>query len=526
MFDWWWQLLYDISFWINKCLDGLYKLFVFFAGVAPAEVNEEIAGTTNTNILVNIFTDNTVAIIFWGFLGLAALVFGISIIIGLARSEWTGKDNSEGKIKIFKQSFKGFLLIILIPTIFSIGIWGTSILLSGIVESMSGTSILDYNLAQKLFEICMPPNDNGVTPLWTDSYATLVAFNYDMTQYNYFIAYIGGIIILFIIGLASLNLIERIIDLVFLYLVSPFVVAVSPLDEGNRLGIWRDLVISKLLSVAGMVMCFYIYFLCLPIVDKIFASDTFVVRLGYLIFAIGGALAARKGGLIISNLVGHNTALIEGQQAGQTAQIVGTGFRAGLGMISALGSSSLHLLAGSKNLFGSGAKSTADGVVTSAAISSTAAASGAEIQNVLQNNATSTFSGVSAEMTAAAGGGTAQSATASGFASTAAASPGSVTDSSSNPSKIINEGHGFHTAGTAEAVSNGGAGAQPAQPTNLSNVINNGQGFHAEGKTDVVAPAEAPSIINTSKEAMQPADDSIKDVINHGSGINNGGDKK
>lgn len=42
MFEWWWEFLYNISEWINKCIDGLYKLFLFLAGVAPADVNQEI----------------------------------------------------------------------------------------------------------------------------------------------------------------------------------------------------------------------------------------------------------------------------------------------------------------------------------------------------------------------------------------------------------------------------------------------------------------------------------------------------
>lgn len=496
MFDWWWEFLYNISKWINQGIDSLYKLFLFLAGAAPADVNQEIAGGADTNILVNIFTDNTIQIVFLGFLGFAALVFMISIIIGIVRTEWASNDNGEGKLKVFKQSLKGFLLVFLIPVLFSIGIWATSVLLSSIVSGMSGTSAGDYSLAQKLFEVCLPESDIQIVPAWSWSYSQLSDFGFNMQEFNYLIAYMGGIIILFIIGLAALNLIERIIDLVFLYLVSPFVIAVSPLDEGNRLGIWKDLVISKLLSVAGMVVCFYIYFLCLPIIDQIFTADTFIVRLGYVLFAIGGALAARKGGLLISNLVGHNTALIEGQQAGQTAQIVGTGFRAGLSLISGLASGAMHMLGrGASALGGAGrAVNTASNV--GSAIASTGAAAvnaGMNAANILQNNASTSFSGIMA-----AAGGMGASMAQNVAQGEAQAATGATTVAQTNPLLLL---------------------PPPAQ------IINSGQGFTTSPRGDSsTLPVEQPTNI-TKPPVSMPSDTDIRSVMN-GTGFNNSGEDK
>lgn len=490
MFDWWWEFLYNISEWINKSIDGLYKLFLFLAGVAPAEVNQEIAGNEDTNILVKIFTDSNISVMFIGFLGFAALVFSISIIIGLVRSEWSSKDNGEGKLKVLKQSLKGFLLVFLIPTIFSIGIIATSILLSSIISGMSGTTVSEFSLAQKLFEICLPDNSAAPgVPNWTIGYDRLSDLGWNLHNYNYLIAYLGGIIILFIIGLAALNLVERIIDLVFLYLVAPFVIAVSPLDEGNRLGIWKDLVISKLLSVAGMVICFYIYFLCLPIVDKVFARDTFIVRLGYLIFAIGGALAARKGGLLISNLVGHNTALIEGQQAGQTAQIVGTGFRAGLGVITGLAGGALHLLGrGAGAATGALSSSARGSANTAAAGGGATAGAAASVSNILHNNGNSTFSGIQAA--------------------------GSVpTDN-----RVADVDGFYEPAASGGAISQSVSGAEPS-PTNI---INNGQGFTEAAPTSQSAVVEQQTAI-ASKKTVMPADNDIKQAMN-GAGFSSGGE--
>lgn len=456
MFEWWWKFLYNIIYCINLCIDSLYKLFLFLAGAAPANVNQEIAGDADTNILLNIFTDNSISVMFLGFLGIAALVFMVSIIIGLVRSEWASKDNAEGKLKVLKHSLKGFLLVFLLPTIFSIGIWATSILLSSVVSGLSGTSTNEFSLAQKLFEVCLPDRaDQPGMPIWTESYDSLTnTWGWNLHDYNYLVGILGGIIILFTIGLAALNLVERIIDLVFLYLVSPFIIAVSPLDEGNRLGIWKDLVISKMLSVAGMLVCFYIYFLCLPIIDKIFKGTSFIVRLGYLIFAIGGALAARKGGLLISNLVGHNTALIEGQQAGQTAQIVGTGFRAGLGVVTGLAGGALHLLGRGVGAAGHGiSRAIHSGTDAETTAGTTAATAGATVANILNNSAATTFSGIQAAGQNA--GGTMPAPASNGIADVASANPsmlGSVSVPDAPPAQIVNSGQGFASTSPVEVA--------------------------------------------------------------------------
>lgn len=499
MFDWWWKLLYNISYWINKCIDTLYKLFLFFAGAAPAEVNQELAGNKNTNILEQIFTDNRVSVLFLGFLGFAGLVFTISIIIGLVRSEWSSKDNSEGKIKVLKHSLKGFLLVFLIPTIFSIGMWATSVLLSSIVQGMAGTDPNEFSLAQKLYEICLPSEGgNGMQPVWTDSYSDLTSWGWDLTEFNYVIAYIGGIIILFIIGLAALNLVERIIDLVFLYVASPFIIAVSPLDEGNRLGIWKDLVIAKLLSVAGMIVCFYIYFLCMDIIQNLLTSDTFIVKFAYLLFAIGGALAARKGGLLISNLVGHNTALIEGQQAAQTSQVVGTGFRAGLGVIAGLAGGALHLLgagAGAgKGILGGGNDNTTSGTGFAASSVGSAAGDG-NVSNILNNSADTTFSGIQA-----AGQGT-------GAVPTMPESPGIAEGPSSNTPMI-----------------QGGTAIQDAPP---AQIIDSGQNFATLGAASDVGIPDSVNLAATPSPVTMPADTDIASVMNSSNGpADNNGEQK
>ena len=346
MFDWWWEFLYNISYWINQLLDIVYKLFLFFSGSAPAEVNMELTGRADGNVLADVFSLNTIPFWFLGFVLIAGTLFLVCIIIAMLRTEWA-KDNKEAKIKVIISTAKGIMILLFIPAIFGISIMATTTIMSGLIEALGGTAESDYSFAQQLFSCCLP--DDVGNPNWNTDYNRLNAMldgsGKSMQDYNYLVAYVGGLIMLFTVGISVITVIGRIIELVLLYVISPVVVSVSPLDEGNRLGIWKDLVISKFLSVAGMIICYYIFFLVMNFVnEEMFTGNNFTIKIAKLLFAIAGCLTANKGGLLITNLVGHNSALIEGQQQGIVGQTVSSGMFAGLKVVGTLATSSVHML--------------------------------------------------------------------------------------------------------------------------------------------------------------------------------------
>ena len=351
MFDWWWKFLYNISYWINQLLDTIFKLFLYFSGSAPANVNMEITGRADGNIISAVFSNSTIHKWFLGFTLIAGSLFLVCFVIAIIRTEWA-KDNKEAKLKVVISSAKGIMMLVLIPAIFGLAVMCTTTIMRELVGAMSGGAENDYSFAQQLFNCCLP--DGVGEPSWQMEYSRLEVFldkaGKSMQDYNYLVAYIGGLIMLFTIGISVLTVIGRIIELVLLYVISPIVFAVTPLDEGNRMGIWKDLVISKFLSVGGMIVCYYIFFLVMGYINKeVLTTNTFTVKIAKLLLAIGGSLTANKGGLLITNLVGHNSALIEGQQQGIMGQTAMGGAMAGLKLVGTLATSSLHLLRGSKS---------------------------------------------------------------------------------------------------------------------------------------------------------------------------------
>jgi hypothetical protein len=396
MFDWFWEFLFQIAQWILRLIDGIYKIFLVLAGAAPASVQQDVTGGSTGNILETLFENTTVQYVFWAFMVISFFVFFVAIIVGIAKSEFSGQDNKEPKIKLFRRAITSFATILALPVIFALAIWATSFLLGAIVEVMGGTNFTESNLSQKIFEICLPTAHSfpDTQIVWDDKVADIMRY-YTLSQYNYVIAYIGGGIILVILGVAVLTLVERLINIILLYITAPFILATSVLDDGQRFGVWRDLVISKLLGVGGMILSLYLYFILLGVVQDFFVSTSFLSQLAYLLFAIGGALAATKGGMIIANLVGHNTAMIEGQQQAQTAHLLDTGLRNSLRVLAGTAKVGTRLIArgagGLMHAINNGAN--AAGAVGSAAsgvgaIESAGNATGSMINQAMQSSTT------------------------------------------------------------------------------------------------------------------------------------------
>lgn len=501
MFDWFWEFLFSLGRWINELLDGIFKIFLFFSGSAPKTVNKEFTGRTDGNILKLLFDDSTIPFWLAGFTLLAGAIFVISLAIGMFRTEFA-EDTGKTKAKVIKSAFKGIMTLVLIPAIFGIAIMATSTILSGLTEAMAGNSAEDYSFAQQIFDVCMPEYDVPYEKLPWNSNTSKIENYIDLKDYNYIIQFIGGILLMFILGVATLNVIGRLIDIVLLYIISPLVIAVTPLDEGNRLGIWKDLVISKFLSVGGTVICYYIFFHCMAMINSLLVGGGFMIGLTKLMFCIAGALTANKGSHIITNLVGHNTALLEGQQQNMAVSTLGHGAMLALsttGKFLKWGTSKLPGgKGGSKNgdapqlpsIFGGGSNgaSSVDG--------------NANATNSIKQAVNSTNS-----MQSRAEGFNAQNA-----------NPQENTNNTSNNQSLNNLG------------SNSSQGSQ----NNANSVMQNGQGFNGktnggegQGNGEMPMPDNSGGMIQQSPQQTMPsADGTIKSAISEGQGFNKGGDNK
>lgn len=74
---------------------------------------------------------------------------------------------------------------------------------------------------------------------------SLVKSYFNIQDMNYLIGILGGFVMLVMFMLSSIFFIQKIFDIILLYLISPISIATIPLDESNRFKVWKDLMIGS-----------------------------------------------------------------------------------------------------------------------------------------------------------------------------------------------------------------------------------------------------------------------------------------
>ncbi len=92
-------------------------------------------------------------------------------------------------------------------------------------------------------------------------YALVFKF-YDVIGYNYLIGYAGGLTIMVMLLQLLIGIIRRLFELATLFVVSPAIVALMPLDGGEKFKVWKDNFIKRVFSaygpIIGMNLCFMV----------------------------------------------------------------------------------------------------------------------------------------------------------------------------------------------------------------------------------------------------------------------------
>ena len=99
-------------------------------------------------------------------------------------------------------------------------------------------------------------------------YKNLLDSGMDFTpaKFDYIMGYVAVIfMIIMFVGLV-IQFIRRLLELLMLYIVSPFFVATIPADDGAMFKRWREMFVAKFLSGFGVIFSLKIFLLLLPII--------------------------------------------------------------------------------------------------------------------------------------------------------------------------------------------------------------------------------------------------------------------
>ena len=174
--------------------------------------------------------------------------------------------------------------------------------------------------------------------------------------YNHILSIIVSFLILKVLFDITCGVLKRVYELVVLYVISPPVVALMPLDDGSAYKTWVKAFISKTLMVFGGVVAINFFFMLVPVFNSItiFGTagglaeaqtlffggswiSTFFDYLVRLLFVLAGAFSISSLSKMISGIISAEDATeqggsISGAVGGMTGRIGGVAFGAAKGI--------------------------------------------------------------------------------------------------------------------------------------------------------------------------------------------------
>lgn len=192
-----------------------------------------------------------------------------------------------------------------------------------------------------------------------DNVITVVRY-YNPADINYLMLYVGLALCIWTLFKAAFGMIKRMYKATMLFIISPGIIGIWPLDGGNAFKSWRSQFISSVLSAYGVVIALNLFFVIAGAVDKIYLFKPYDAAyynvaqfggaisfiLGLLLpplitlinnvmrglFIIVGALMVSEMASTISQLIGAGDALKEGgEMVGKVTSAVGKGAMVAMG---------------------------------------------------------------------------------------------------------------------------------------------------------------------------------------------------
>ena len=305
MFDWFWEFLYGITKSLLRLIDGLISCANKLCGIEPINL-----GGTETDLVSYMLRSDALSNGFRvaAVIGLIVLVFfTIARIIMVVVKE--KPDMSPGQVAV--KAFKTLLLFFFVPVIMLTSIWALNTIMSALYEvtrngSQSLGSFLFGAFSQDSEIINRSVYDSIVSGEASYMDTDLVWEAIELSDFDFIFSWITGLVLLFTLANALVQFVDRAISIGVLFLVSPFSIASSVLDDGGRFKLWREQTLIKFISAYGILLYMNIYCLLIHIITPssvIFFENGFLNGLFKLLIIIGGAFAMQKGSALIGNLL-------------------------------------------------------------------------------------------------------------------------------------------------------------------------------------------------------------------------------
>ena len=137
-------------------------------------------------------------------------------------------------------------------------------------KAIKGGTKYDYYFPWHTYLIGTPQaktDDSACDKPYLDN--TLVNYYYDLKKFDFVLAIGCGCVLAWNFLVICLGLLKRVFEMTILFLLSPAVIALGPLDGGKAYGNWRNDVISRMFAVVGPLFAYTIFTVIVGIIGQI-----------------------------------------------------------------------------------------------------------------------------------------------------------------------------------------------------------------------------------------------------------------
>ena len=377
------SILYPLFSIIFLALDTVQGIFMALAGIGGTiHISDETTGLTwggeastitngntgepgDSGLIFYLLNSSIAKNLLMSITMLALFLLIIFTVMAFIKNVYAAKQKSWQEI--IASSLKGLLSFVFIPVCCLLGVWVSNIILQAInsATSTGGSKMMSkkvfiaaaYNAnkyrtknlddkGEKAKEIHrMAFGENEPLPqkgeneddysYWArvvdDAYGNKdnsniniylygqVEHGYTLFQINYFVIAIVGVFMAYVLITLAYAMVRRMFILLMLFVISPAICAMYPLDDGSAVGQWRKNFISTTIGAYGAVAGMNIFLSLLPIIETMgftFASNSaaspLVDELIQLFMMVAGLFIVKEMMQMISGYVGGDDAYSKG----------------------------------------------------------------------------------------------------------------------------------------------------------------------------------------------------------------------
>ncbi|MDR1439655.1 MAG: hypothetical protein LBJ10_06470 [Clostridiales bacterium] len=355
------DFLYGILCILFRLIDAVQMGFDILIGLRNVRYTPVGGTTISVSLLEALFSQSVIGNAFFGIsIAAVALAFIAAIYATIRSTLDFDMENRRPVGQVMKAFFKSGLTFLLVPLLVLFMINLSAVILRTFDTAMGGTGgsmgrtiFLVSTLDAGKVNIASPSFDDALRqPYWTGAkdYTNIVVVkqNFDLTKIDYFTAFAASIFVLIVMAMCIIIFVQRIFEILLLYIVAPFFVAAMPIDDGERFGKWREAFIGKVFSGFGAAIAMRLYLMVIPVImTSGFAFGSATGTMDYvikLLFVLGGAWAVYKSSSMLTSLLSFQAAQSEASAGAMVAGAAGSVAAAGGGMVASAGRDAFGML--------------------------------------------------------------------------------------------------------------------------------------------------------------------------------------